>query len=139
MLRIHFLNVGHGDCTIIEHPSGRLSVIDINNGDYIDYDSYKEIKETYTSQVSRGLLAAALGGNSARSLSSDGIAAALANSPVQQPHSALAAALFHQQAEPYRSRRALTETGYTKQLTNPIEYLERKTSYLQFAYLILHI
>lgn len=24
MLRVHFLNVGHGDCTIIEHPSGRL-------------------------------------------------------------------------------------------------------------------
>lgn len=28
---IHFLNVGHGDCTIIEHPSGRLTMIDINN------------------------------------------------------------------------------------------------------------
>jgi competence protein ComEC len=31
MLRIHFLNVGHGDCTIISHPSGRLTMIDINN------------------------------------------------------------------------------------------------------------
>jgi competence protein ComEC len=30
-LRIHFLNVGHGDCTIIEHPSGHISMIDINN------------------------------------------------------------------------------------------------------------
>lgn len=30
-LNIHFLNVGHGDCTIIEHPSGRISMIDINN------------------------------------------------------------------------------------------------------------
>lgn len=28
---IHFLNVGHGDCTIIEHPSGRITMIDINN------------------------------------------------------------------------------------------------------------
>ena len=74
-LRIHFLNVGHGDCTIIEHPSGRLTVIDINNGEYIDYDSYKEIKETYAPAVSQGLLAAALGGSSARSLSSAGIAA----------------------------------------------------------------
>src|SRR4051812_42735751 len=27
----HFLNVGHGDCTIIEHASGRLTMIDINN------------------------------------------------------------------------------------------------------------
>lgn len=30
MLRIHFLNVGHGDCTIIEEPCGGLTVIDIN-------------------------------------------------------------------------------------------------------------
>ena len=30
-LEIHFVNVGHGDCTIIKHPSGRITVIDINN------------------------------------------------------------------------------------------------------------
>jgi competence protein ComEC len=30
-LVIHFLNVGHGDCTFIELPSGRLMMIDINN------------------------------------------------------------------------------------------------------------
>jgi len=30
-LEIHFLNVGHGDCTFIEFPSGRLAMIDINN------------------------------------------------------------------------------------------------------------
>jgi beta-lactamase superfamily II metal-dependent hydrolase len=30
-LRIHFLNVGHGDCTFVELPSGRLMMIDINN------------------------------------------------------------------------------------------------------------
>lgn len=30
-LDIHFLNVGHGDCTFIDHPSGRLTMIDINN------------------------------------------------------------------------------------------------------------
>jgi len=29
-LVIHFLNVGHGDCTFIELPSGRLMMIDIN-------------------------------------------------------------------------------------------------------------
>jgi len=28
---LHFLNVGHGDCTIIEHASGRITMIDINN------------------------------------------------------------------------------------------------------------
>jgi len=27
----HFLNVGHGDCTFIELPSGRLMMIDVNN------------------------------------------------------------------------------------------------------------
>lgn len=31
VLKIHFLNVGHGDCTIVEHPSGRITMIDINN------------------------------------------------------------------------------------------------------------
>ena len=30
-LTVHFLNVGHGDCTFIEHPSGRITMIDINN------------------------------------------------------------------------------------------------------------
>ncbi len=31
MLKIHFLNVGKGNCTIIEHPSGNISIIDIDN------------------------------------------------------------------------------------------------------------
>ncbi|UKD53646.1 hypothetical protein L3Q65_38035 [Amycolatopsis sp. FU40] len=30
-LEIHFLNVGHGDCTMIKFPSGRVMMIDINN------------------------------------------------------------------------------------------------------------
>src|SRR5256885_8759987 len=30
-MRFHFLNVGHGDCTFVELPSGRLMLIDINN------------------------------------------------------------------------------------------------------------
>jgi competence protein ComEC len=30
-LKIHFLNVGHGDCTFIEFPSGRLGMVDVNN------------------------------------------------------------------------------------------------------------
>jgi hypothetical protein len=28
-IEIHFLNVDHGDCTIIEYPSDRLTMIDI--------------------------------------------------------------------------------------------------------------
>jgi hypothetical protein len=43
MLRIHFLNVGHGDCTIISHPSGRLTMIDINNSQKYDGESFQEL------------------------------------------------------------------------------------------------
>jgi len=35
-LVVHFLNVGHGDCTVIKHPSGRITVIDSSNGEVID-------------------------------------------------------------------------------------------------------
>lgn len=31
MLKIHFLNVGKGNCTIVEFPSGRLTMLDIDN------------------------------------------------------------------------------------------------------------
>lgn len=47
MVKIHFLNVGHGDCTIIEHHSGRVTMIDINNSQTLDDDSDKEIAESY--------------------------------------------------------------------------------------------
>src|SRR5690349_1999769 len=47
MVKIHFLNVGHGDCTIIEHASGNLTMIDINNADQLDEDSRKELAEAY--------------------------------------------------------------------------------------------
>lgn len=30
-LDVHFLNVGHGDCTFLVHPSGRITMIDVNN------------------------------------------------------------------------------------------------------------
>jgi beta-lactamase superfamily II metal-dependent hydrolase len=30
-LTAHFLNVGHGDCTIVDFPSGRLMMVDVNN------------------------------------------------------------------------------------------------------------
>jgi hypothetical protein len=43
MLRIRFLNVGHGDCTIISHPSGRLTMIDINNSQDYDEESFQEL------------------------------------------------------------------------------------------------
>ncbi len=42
MIRIHFLNVGHGDCIVIEFKdSNRVAVIDINMTEDMD-DSTKE-------------------------------------------------------------------------------------------------
>jgi competence protein ComEC len=35
MARVHFLTVGEGDCTIIEHNSGRVTMIDICGGNEI--------------------------------------------------------------------------------------------------------
>jgi competence protein ComEC len=43
--KIHFLNVGHGDCTIIEHPSGRLTMIDINNSKTLPEDDEVALAE----------------------------------------------------------------------------------------------
>jgi len=45
MLKVYFLNVGHGNCTIIEHESGNVTMIDINNGTEIDEESAEEIVE----------------------------------------------------------------------------------------------
>ena len=42
MPRIHFLNVLEGDCNIIQHSSGRVTVIDVSNA-YNDYDTPAEI------------------------------------------------------------------------------------------------
>jgi beta-lactamase superfamily II metal-dependent hydrolase len=49
MAKIHFLNVGHGDCTIIEHANGNLTMIDVNNGEELDEDSADAILEKSSS------------------------------------------------------------------------------------------
>jgi len=41
-LRIHFLNVGRGDCTIIEFPSGRVGMVDVCNLKDLDTDTWTE-------------------------------------------------------------------------------------------------
>jgi beta-lactamase superfamily II metal-dependent hydrolase len=69
MTTIHFLNVGHGDWTIIEHPSGRITMIDINNGTSLDDESRREIAAGYGitgTDYETKLLAAQLYGNSFR-------------------------------------------------------------------------
>ncbi|MFH2001665.1 MAG: hypothetical protein ABIK28_18415 [Planctomycetota bacterium] len=42
-LEIHFLNVGHGDCTVIDFPSGNLTMVDINTCTGMDEDTEKEL------------------------------------------------------------------------------------------------
>lgn len=42
-MKIHFLNVGHGDCCIIEFDSDRTTMIDINNAQSIDKETKEEI------------------------------------------------------------------------------------------------
>ena len=49
MAKIHFLNIGHGDCTIIEHANGNLTMIDVNNGEELDEDSADAILEKSSS------------------------------------------------------------------------------------------
>jgi competence protein ComEC len=48
LLRIHFLNVGHGDCAIIEFPTNnRVAMIDINKSSEMDDTSFSELEESY--------------------------------------------------------------------------------------------
>jgi competence protein ComEC len=42
-LQLHFLNVGEGDCTVIEFPSGNLGIVDISNVKTLDTDSAREL------------------------------------------------------------------------------------------------
>ncbi len=42
-MKFHFLNVGQGDCTIIEHDSRRITMVDINNGTDLDETTANEL------------------------------------------------------------------------------------------------
>jgi competence protein ComEC len=50
-LKVHFLNVGQGDCTIIEFPSGRVGMVDIDNLSILDRDTAREVLEEYGRSV----------------------------------------------------------------------------------------
>jgi competence protein ComEC len=100
MLRVHFLNVGHGDCTIIKHHSGRLTMIDINNSQTYDSDSMKEIMAEQTAANAAAL--GRLGQNNPNRF----------YNPLQPPPGALSTYLD-------AATKAKTE------LTDPIEFLKR--------------
>jgi hypothetical protein len=46
-LELHFLNVGQGDCTIIEFPSGRVGIVDVDNLRVLDKSTKEEVLRTY--------------------------------------------------------------------------------------------
>ena len=46
-LKVHFLNVGRGDCTIVEFPSGRVGMVDIDNLKSLDPDTRAELLADY--------------------------------------------------------------------------------------------
>jgi beta-lactamase superfamily II metal-dependent hydrolase len=46
-LKLHFLNVGQGDCTIIEFPSGRIGIVDIDNLKILDKSTRAEVIRSY--------------------------------------------------------------------------------------------
>lgn len=54
-LDIHFLNVGHGDCTVVEFPE-RLTVIDVNNCKAFGKESEAELRKRYTPKPTNPLL-----------------------------------------------------------------------------------
>jgi hypothetical protein len=93
MMKVHFLNVGHGDCTIIEHPTGRLTVIDINNGTDVDEASGDELASFFASTRTDAL------------------------------SKALPALVNQAQALSQNQMQFLAKAGYDVRLTNPIEYL----------------
>lgn len=44
-LKVWFVNVGHGDCTIVKFPSGRVMMVDICNSRVLDKQSESELRE----------------------------------------------------------------------------------------------
>jgi len=60
-LVIHFLNVGHGDCTLVEFPSGRLAMIDINNSKSLPEKDKDGMLESLGLSPTQIILAKALG------------------------------------------------------------------------------
>lgn len=63
MLRVHFLSVGHGDCTIIEHHSGRLTMVDINTSREYDRASWWDLLAEQERKRPTNALAAFGGGS----------------------------------------------------------------------------
>jgi len=54
MVRVHFVNVGHGDCTVVEfQDAGRVAVIDINRSSDYDETTLNEMAQYAWSHASK--------------------------------------------------------------------------------------
>jgi len=50
-LKLHFINVGKGNCSILDLPSGRLSVIDIDDSRALSKEDRKKLEEAKTASL----------------------------------------------------------------------------------------
>ncbi len=105
-LDIHFLDVGHGDCTVVEFPE-RLTVMDINNCKSFGKESEAELRKRYTPKPPNPLL----------SPGARGLLGGL--NPIGGPPQRVSLLAQVMEAE-----RKLKETK--DHLTNPIDYFKAK-------------
>jgi len=79
MVKVHFLNVGHGDCMIIEHNSGRITMIDVNNGQDLDRTTAEELYPSFGLLAERIEIDELIGRNKYQILAERGYDIALTN------------------------------------------------------------
>lgn len=159
VLRVHFLNVGHGDCTIIEHATGRITMIDINCASDWDTDTYNELIAD-NPEIGNSLYELLSGGSANRATNAfnlSGRTGAGRATTTTQGGPGLGGALLRdlmlkpQPAETnYSTLKALsdyfktpvqrlTERGYTVPITDPIRYyLDRFPGRPIFRYVQTH-
>lgn len=105
----HFLDVGHGDCTIVDIPN-HLTVVDINNCKTFAKESEAELRTRYQRPVPNLSSLRPFGSNSALSRALSGM------QPLPQSISLIARAMEAEQ----KLREAKDK------LTNPIDYLKAR-------------
>jgi competence protein ComEC len=129
-LDIHFLDVGHGDCTIIEFP-GRLTVVDVNNCKAFDREIQSEFEHRYKPKPSFLLPGSPY---------ASGLSALSGHFPLPPnpfPPSTGISALSRLMLQKTEAEQKLQEAK--DKLTNPIDYLRAKfTGKSIFRYIQTH-
>ncbi|MFA6962931.1 MAG: hypothetical protein WC205_19415 [Opitutaceae bacterium] len=117
LLRIHILNVGHGSCAIIEHPSGRVTMLDINNGTEINEDAAVAIAESLGMTGFEMTVAKIMSGSLTEALASKGYNIGLTN-PIEYLNTHISDKQLwryiqsHPDMDHMRGLAALKEAGY---------------------------